>query len=193
MNKQRSSSYVFAGKLFVVGQFCVTLAVLSGCNGRPDEQVQDADTSSVLSESPVVSEGEAEPAIITMDRGSCLGPCPVYAVSLMADGTVIYTGDLYVERTGSYRYSVAPEAVALLASRFRKEFFSLPDTIYFPPGSSCGEHMTDVSWIRIVLQNGIERRRVFADQGCSKSPRMLGRFAAAIDSVAQTSRLVKGR
>ena len=39
---------------------------------------------------------------ITVERKGCLGPCPVYKLSLQKDGTSTYYGEKFVERIGQY-------------------------------------------------------------------------------------------
>ncbi|RYG66071.1 hypothetical protein EON77_17820 [bacterium] len=40
---------------------------------------------------------------ITLQRTACFGTCPVYTLTLRADGTAIYRGEAHVERKGAYR------------------------------------------------------------------------------------------
>ena len=39
---------------------------------------------------------------ITVERKGCLGPCPVYKLSLRKNGTSTYYGEKFVERIGQY-------------------------------------------------------------------------------------------
>ena len=40
---------------------------------------------------------------ITLQRTACYGRCPVYTLTLRADGTAIYEGEAHVARIGTYR------------------------------------------------------------------------------------------
>lgn len=54
------------------------------------------------------------PVVITLERTACFGTCPVYRVAILEDGTVIYTGDNFVEVTGEQRWEIGPETVAAM-------------------------------------------------------------------------------
>jgi Domain of unknown function (DUF6438) len=51
-------------------------------------------------------EYETSIASVTLRRGPCFGRCPVYEVSLAADGTATWNGERFVDRIGSYRGQV---------------------------------------------------------------------------------------
>jgi hypothetical protein len=63
--------------------------------------------------------------IITMERGICYGPCPVYEVTISGNGTVIFDGKKNV-REGVFVYAVPQEDVQRLVEAFYDlDFFSL--------------------------------------------------------------------
>lgn len=66
--------------------------------------------------------------VIRPQRTSCLGPCPIYTVTIDARGTVTYEGEKFVRVIGRQTAQIAPSAVAtLLASAERIHFFDLRD------------------------------------------------------------------
>lgn len=70
------------------------------------------------------------PAITTvrLSRGACFGRCPIYAVTLGADGTAIWNGERFVERLGRYQGEVdVNELARLLAFVERAGFFDWDD------------------------------------------------------------------
>lgn len=65
---------------------------------------------------------------ISLVRGRCLGPCPVYTVTLKGTGEVSWEGRLYVAFAGPLTYQIPPGQVAALVEQFRAaDFFSLQD------------------------------------------------------------------
>lgn len=57
-------------------------------------------------------------AVITLERSACFGTCPVYMVSILEDGTVIYEGDRFVSVTGTQIGEIPPETVGLMVTAF---------------------------------------------------------------------------
>ena len=60
-------------------------------------------TDALLTEDSVTSVG--------LSRGMCYGECPVYDVTLLTDGLVVYKGEYFVERIGQYGGEVDPDRV----------------------------------------------------------------------------------
>uniref|UniRef100_UPI0038D014C2 DUF6438 domain-containing protein n=1 Tax=Oleomonas cavernae TaxID=2320859 RepID=UPI0038D014C2 len=46
---------------------------------------------------------------ITLRRGSCYGPCPIYGVTIRGTGDVTWSGYRYVAFAGTLDYRVAPK------------------------------------------------------------------------------------
>jgi hypothetical protein len=101
---------------------------------------------------------------VTLRRGACFGTCPIYEVTLRADGTATWDGERFVDRLGHFEGSVDVNDVARLA-RFieRADFFAwedehlanvtdLPD--YFLTVVSSAETKT-------VRQNGVDEPKDF--------------------------------
>jgi len=57
---------------------------------------------------------------ITLERTACFGACPIYTVSILEDGTVIYNGEKFVEITGEQTSEIDSETVALMVEAFEK-------------------------------------------------------------------------
>ena len=49
---------------------------------------------------------------ITMERGPCMGTCPVYRFKVTADGTGLFEGQRFTAVQGKHSFSVTPEAWA---------------------------------------------------------------------------------
>ena len=69
-----------------------------------------------------------EDLLITLERTSCFGPCPVYSVSIDARGNVTYEGRTSVRAAGRRTTQVPVSGIAaLLATAERIGFFDLKD------------------------------------------------------------------
>lgn len=62
-------------------------------------------------------ETEAKVAV-TLERTPCFGSCPVYTVTIMDNGDVIYNGGDFVTTTGEQTWTIEPETVATLVKAF---------------------------------------------------------------------------
>ena len=68
-------------------------------------------------------------AMIRLERTSCYGPCPVYTVTVDAQGVVTYDGEKFVRVIGRRTARISRSAMArLLASAERIRFFELQDS-----------------------------------------------------------------
>jgi hypothetical protein len=65
---------------------------------------------------------------IRLERGPCFGTCPVYSLSVAADGTVEYEGIRFVDVEGSQSASLPEDQVrALVDAVLAARFFDLDD------------------------------------------------------------------
>jgi hypothetical protein len=70
---------------------------------------------------------------ITLERGPCFGTCPVYSLSVVADGSVSYDGRQFVAVEGSQTVSISQAEVLLLVEAVvEADFFDLADTYTVP-------------------------------------------------------------
>jgi len=66
--------------------------------------------------------------VITIERSSCFGGCPVYSAEIHSDGTVVYVGKSYVLQKGEKYGEISPEKLQELIKEFRRiNYFSLKD------------------------------------------------------------------
>jgi hypothetical protein len=66
--------------------------------------------------------------LITIERTSCFGSCPVYSAKIYADGTVVYKGTEFVKVKGKKQYNISQERIKTLIEEFQKiNYFSLKD------------------------------------------------------------------
>lgn len=62
-------------------------------------------------------ESDVKP-VITLQRTPCFGTCPVYTISIFADGTVVYNGENHVTVTGEQTSQIDPATVELMVKAF---------------------------------------------------------------------------
>ena len=79
--------------------------------------------------SAVAQESDLPPdALIRLQRTSCLGPCPIYTVTIDARGTVTYEGERFVRVVGRRTAQIDKALVATLLSRAERiRFFQMRD------------------------------------------------------------------
>lgn len=56
-----------------------------------------------------------ETVSVSLRRGACYGPCPIYQVTLRRDGAAIWHGEAFTPRIGDYRGQISEDDFANLA------------------------------------------------------------------------------
>ena len=72
----------------------------------------------VLSIAAVNAQDSNADVAITLERTACFGSCPIYTVSILEDGTVLYNGERFVEVTGEQTSEIDPAIVAQMVQAF---------------------------------------------------------------------------
>src|SRR5580698_6782796 len=82
-----------------------------------------------LSFSPITfAQNPADQTLITLERTSCYGECPVYKLTLRGDGSIMYKGYKFVRVRGKQKTKIKPSEVESLLQEFRKlDYFALDD------------------------------------------------------------------
>ena len=66
--------------------------------------------------------------VITIDRTSCFGDCPVYSAEIYANGDVVYVGRRFVKEEGERRFKISQETIQKIIKEFERiDYFSLKD------------------------------------------------------------------
>ena len=111
---------------------------------------------------------------ISLRRTICFGPCPVYSVTIAADGSVTYDGREHVRVGGVHRWKIRPAAVRALADELVKDgFFDLQDSYSSP--------WTDSPTVLTSLQIG-DRSKTIRDY--ISGPPVLKQIERRIDTVS---------
>ena len=145
-----------------------------------------------VSLSPSSAGGQAVPDdfIIKLERTSCFGECPVYAVSIDAKGNVTYEGTKFVRVEGRQTDRVPVARVAaLLETADRIRFFELNDryrTIRNPDGTET--MVTDLPTTVVTVTREGRSKRVEDYIG---APQSLKELEQQIDDAARTMRWIR--
>ncbi|MGA3052803.1 MAG: DUF6438 domain-containing protein [Candidatus Korobacteraceae bacterium] len=116
---------------------------------------------------------------VTLERVGCLGSCPDYKVTILANGSVEYEGRAYVRIEGTRRSTIPASTVQTLVKKLRDEDFSHWEEkkqvcLDFPE-----VHIT-------VMMNG---RRKHVLEGCNSPGKVLA-LADEIDKISGTKHWV---
>ncbi|MBS0456324.1 MAG: ankyrin repeat domain-containing protein [Proteobacteria bacterium] len=120
-------------------------------DGRPveaivDETVYEQELPKRSMPLPVIASNDVE---ITLDRGECLGDCPVYTVNVRGDGSVIYDGDHYVAVPLHLAYRVPEAEVAKLFDDVRRaDIWSLRPSYEYD--------ITDMPMMKLTVRMGTQ-------------------------------------
>jgi ankyrin repeat protein len=116
-----------------------------------------------------------------LERGRCFGSCPVYRVEILGDGTVNYTGTLFVAVTGQHTHHIPQEAVKTLLNQFRQaDFFN------FDPEYRAWISDLPTQTISLSIDG---RKMTVVNYG---GPRELSELERAIDRTARVAIWVRG-
>ena len=149
---------------------------------------------SVLALCLVAAQPSQEPGvpadtIISLQRTSCFGPCPVYTVKIDARGSVTYEGEKFVRVVGRQIARVDRSVVArLLTHAERIHFFDMRNayrSIDNPDGSTTT--VTDLPTKIVTITSNRRTKRVEDYVG---APATLEEFERAIDEAAGSNRWV---
>ena len=131
--------------------------------------------------------------VITLERGACFGSCPVYKLSIFADGSVEYEGKEFVRVKGKAKGQITTEALEELVREFEKiDYFKLDDN-YQPGNKNCPEGWTDYP-SAITSLNGKEKQKTIRHYHGCKGSTVLDQLTALedkIDEVVNTKRWIK--
>lgn len=155
---------------------------LAACAPRPAPQ--DAGPAP---DGPRVRQGAPSP-VITLERMACFGRCPVYRISISAEGIVQYEGKINVEHMGPAVDTIpAAQVDSLVQELGRAGYFDFASD-YVSNAPACGQYRTDSPTVITSVSTGRRVKLIRHDYGCRDAPAELARLEARIDEVAGSSR-----
>ena len=129
---------------------------------------------------------------ISLERTPCYGTCPVYKVTLHADGTVTYEGKEFVKEIGTRSGRISASDFQQLARQVQKiDFFSLKDEYRSkknPNGSIL--NVTDLPTRITTVKKGDRTKTV---ENYFGGPDALKRLEEAIDRISGSAVWVNGK
>lgn len=115
---------------------------------------------------------------ITLERNGC-DKCPIYSISILGDGSVLYKGLLNVKEMGKKEYIIPVDDVTELISLFYEEKYSSWKTQYGSSESNNSVITTTELGYTVRITN-------YGDAG----PESLKQFEDKIDEIAKTKQFV---
>jgi hypothetical protein len=127
--------------------------------------------------------------LIRLQRTSCLGPCPVYTVTIDARGTVTYEGERAVRVVGRRTARIDPSMVAgLLLQAARIGFFELRDAYrVIDNGDGTAISVTDLPTTFVSVTGNGRTKQV---EDYVAAPDSLAAFEREIDAATGTKRWI---
>ncbi|MEE8372025.1 MAG: DUF6438 domain-containing protein [Sphingomonadales bacterium] len=124
--------------------------------------------------------------IFTIARGPCLGTCPMFELTLLPDGTVIFDGERYVPKMGVHRAKLPAETFeAVVRELLEIDFYAYREVYAGWAKGVCGSAAADLPSVQLSLRLELKEKNVYWDQGCSdfEGEAELRRAIAAIDEL----------
>ncbi len=165
----------------------VAFMALAGCMTEPASRAV-----------PAPPEAQVPPSVqeafdsIRLSRTPCFGRCPVYSVTVHADGRVEYRGERWVASTGARSGAADPRELAALSAFLQAH--PLPPVADYRPGKAgCGTPVTtDLPGASITIEQAGKTRTLHHYRGCPNAPDWLAELAIRIDLAAGSGRWVGG-
>lgn len=130
------------------------------------------------------TEDKLKGVVISLERSGCLGPCPVYKVTVYGSGKVVYKGDKFVKVVGERTINIEKEKIEKLLTDFEKAgYFNLEDKYEGGP--------TDATSVvtSITLSN---RKKTISNYHASpNSPAILRDLENKIDAIANSGQWIQ--
>ena len=131
--------------------------------------------------------------LITLERTGCYGMCPIYKVSISADGAVVFEGKRFVKKVGTARAAISQDQIRELIVAFEKiNYFELRDR-YVKPDDGCKQWLTDhPSALTSITSNG-KTKSVNHYYGCRGLDLLkeLESLEQAIDDAANSAQWIR--
>jgi hypothetical protein len=111
----RLNSWLFAGAALVLACIAIVMSLSGRAHGAPMSNAAPPQ--------------QPDPVLASLERTACFGTCPVYKLTIRADGRVDYHGEHFVKRKGDATGQLKPAQLAALRNAFaRADYGKLADT-----------------------------------------------------------------
>jgi hypothetical protein len=118
-----------------------------------------------------------------LERTGCYGECPVYRLTVSADGSVVYVGTRWVKVLGRREFKLTDSQVTELSTAFeRANFMMLHDYDHV--------ESTDDDWAHVSFQHEGKLKRVRHYHGDNAAPPALSALEDEFDRITDSGRFV---
>ncbi len=138
-------------------------------------------------DSSVPGESGGAKLVASLERTACFGWCPVYKITIFADGTMKYVGTNFVKQAGERTAKLKPAQLAALRAAFADaHYFDLQDDY-------TRRDVTDNPSTFTSSSDGTRSKTVRHYYGDRSAPAALTKLEDEIDSIVQIDRFIGTR
>lgn len=133
---------------------------------------------------------------IEYETGPCFGVCPVFRISVAADGKGLFVGMRNTAVSGERAFVVTPEQYRAFAGRLAPYRPAAGDRVFQPGSELCGQTATDMPSVDVHWRAPRQvPQRLFYYYGCDreKNRAMASALGDAIDALPQVNAMVGDR
>ncbi|HEY1551146.1 MAG TPA: DUF6438 domain-containing protein [Kofleriaceae bacterium] len=166
----RLNTWLFAGAALVLACLAILMSLSSRADGAPL--------------SNAAPPAKADAVIASLERTACYGYCPIYKVSIHADGRVEYHGEHFVKRKGDATGQLSATQLGALRGAFvRASFFELADRYEH-------ESMTDAPSAVVAFSDGGRTKTIRHYHGDDTAPASLDTLEERIDALVDVEQWI---
>lgn len=175
-------------RLLILGMLLILGFATSSFAQKPKQLTNDdfvpPPPPSPASANKAVEEDKLKNLVISLERQGCLGPCPVYKLTIYGSGKVIYKGEKYVKVVGERTITVEKEKVSALLAEFEKiNYFDLSDNYQGGP--------TDGTSATTSISLGNKKKIVKDYHPSPDSPKALKELENQIDTITNSTQWIQ--
>ncbi|PUA30756.1 MAG: hypothetical protein B0W54_09945 [Cellvibrio sp. 79] len=131
------------------------------------------------------------PLLVSLERTTCEGGCPVYSLTVFADGNAVFIGKRLTDVQGVKEFKIPQKSVDAIYAELKRVRFLEFNNEYSPKTLDCGIASTDHS--TLILKATVENteKSVSAYLGChNKKVSDLYELSTFIDNAVGASTLI---
>ncbi|MBO0725850.1 MAG: hypothetical protein J2P52_09640 [Blastocatellia bacterium] len=172
--------------------FGFSLAFWGGFAGCHDS----SDAASIATRHIVFPQEIPKDLMITLERPGCFMACPIYKLTITADGAVVFEGQRFVKKERATKKSaISKERLRQLMAEFdRVKFFSMEDD-YSYGRPVCDSYEADLPSAYTSIRINGKSKTIKHDHGCTgpKEPKELTELEDKIDEIVNTAQWLPDR
>lgn len=160
------------------------LVVLAACGSAEGPQPQTPPPGPVVSNTARPDAPKPHVLLATIERTGCLGWCPIYKLSVYADGALEYDGEMFVKTKGHATGKLAAAQVDELEALFDHEkYFALKDSYE-------KYTVTDMPSVVTSFHGQGQHKTVHHYLGDDSAPTALGEVELGIDRITNIDQFI---